>query len=195
MAFKDFPNLDELDMVMCRSLKKLDVNTFKGNLKLKRLRIQDVGFTKLPDSCLDDLVELTKIEVDDEPDIPVMEYVSNAWHFCDRLSNSLTIKGKWETQKYLITSATSKEYCEFRLSLPNPPDVSKFCIKSDLDDSKVLLSCDGTPEEIQSIVCGLEIEEFDFITFEFPQEERNDVESFFEAESNDFFRDFNQEWE
>ena len=192
LAFKEFSNLVQLDIVMCRSLTKVDVDTFIGNSQLKSLRIQDVGLTTLPDSCLDDLFELTKIEVDDEPDATGIRYVSNAWHFCDRLSNSLTIKGKWETQKYLMTSATSREYCDFRRSLPNPPDVGKFCAKSNFKNgTKTLLSCMCTPDEIQSIVCGLEIEHFDVVTFDFPETGRTDVESFYEAESNDFFQDFN----
>ena len=192
LAFKDFSKLDELDIVMCKDLSSIDVDTFNGNPGLKRLRIQDVGFDSLPDSCLDDLVELAKIEVVDEEDSPGMLYVSNAWHFCDRLSNSLTIRGKWETQKYLMTSVSSEKYCTFRRSQSHRPDIGKYCTKSVVQNgTKTLRSCKATPDELQSIVCELEVDTFDFITFEFPTMIRNDVESFFEAESNDFFQDYN----
>merc|ERR1719450_1237189 len=156
---------------------------FTNQSKIEYISLWGNEIGHIQPGSFDHLVNLHEIDLKSNK---FSHYRTESWHFCQSLSSNTLQINLEEDQKIvqdLKKDANWEKYCEQFLT-------DKTILPPSCSDDGGHLSCSGY---VQDVVCQLNQLDFKSVTFKFPKDKQNvNVENFFEAETNSYFRNLNK---
>ena len=180
------PNLYHIS-VESNLLTNVTKSTFANQSKLKILNLWNNSIAFIEDGSLDHLVNLEAINLERNT---VTSYLTECWHFCHSLDQRKLDFRMNNTDGRVIQGLKvdkyTDDYCHF-FSITRQSSGSNILDSCSNDNGH--LSCEG---DIQELICDLKEQNFTTVTFEFPKDvEEKDIDKFYEAETNSYFREMN----
>ena len=168
-------------------LTNITKSTFANQSKLKILNLWNNSISFIEDGSLDHLVNLEAVNLEGNT---LTSYLTECWHFCHSLDQrKLDFKmnsSDGRVIQSLKVDPYTDDYCHFS-SITRQSSGSN--ILDSCTDDNGHLSCGGN---IQELICDLKEQNFTTVTFEFPKDvDEKDVDKFYEAETNSYFREMN----
>ena len=164
-------------------IERIDNSMFANQMEIRQMSLGKNNISSIEPGAFDRLVSLQFLDLSDNP---ASDYITNSWHFCHSLNHkTLNVQQNGgKVKKDYKVDAFTDDYCNIKE--PCNPD----CIESLCDNDGGHLKCEGS---IDDLFCELKDTNFKSISFLFPKDsEILPVENFYEAESNSYFREFNQ---
>lgn len=161
-------------------IDSIDRSTFANLRKLKMVSLWNNKISYIEPGSFDHLVNLHYLDITKNP---VTEFTTESWHLCYGLEKK-TLQVKGQVIQDLKVDAYTDEFCEAAQTCKSN------CIEDFCTNDNGHLTCTGS---IEDLVCELKKIAFKSIIFQFPKDiNRVEVDNFFEAETNIFFREINQ---
>ena len=179
-ALLTLPNLRYLS-VNGNKLQHITKEMFAQQPNLTDLSLRNNQITRIDPASLDSLLKLTSVDLKENQ---FQEYRTEGWHFCHDINEGnldFGLDDKATIGKNLKKDLTTESYCEQKISKDN--------ILTNCKNVEGHLTCYGS---IENILCDLFETDFKSVTFPFMKDMlENEVENFYQAETNSYFREIN----
>jgi len=164
------------------SLRNVLKTTFSKQENLRRLTLWNNKIEHIEPGSFD---HISGIEYLDLQSNPLGYYRTESWHFCHSL-NTETLEMKMDESMEVTQDLKIDQHTDTFCGNPHNQGAT---VETSCSEENGHLSCGGN---IEDIVCELKSKNFTSISFLFHKDDRSQpVEEFHEAETNDFFRTFN----